>query len=205
MPMWTVVAVLVVTTFAISGVTDRYVLTPDVLRNLVGVDAGSSADDALQRFTVWRYAAIPVQVVVRIGFAALIVQMVCLVGMVELRYGQAFRAAAIAFPATLWASIVQLIWLVRRDPGSLDPTLLTRAPDSLAMLVTPNQVVSWAHAMMSHASLSQLLWVGLLYAALRGTRGVGGRSAWVAAAGTWIVLALLKTGATLIGQQIGMG
>lgn len=205
-PTWQIFALLAATAGVLAWVNNTLVMTPDVYRHLLGDQLEKHRIDeqvaAIRRFAVWGYATIPIQVAVRVGVTALLVQMFCLLGMIELPFRYAFRAAALAFIANLYGSAVQLLWIAQRDPSTVDAATLLVVPDSLSAVFS-SAGGSWLPLLLNHLSLSQALWAVLLFLGLVGTKRLRRWQAAAVVAGVWGSGTLVRFAVGLYVQRLG--
>ena len=125
---WQLFGLLVVASAVLAWAENEFVMTPEVYRNILGSQLEAERLDAqidmMSRFRGWGYLAIPGMLWLRVAFITLLVQMFCLLGTIEIRFGRLFRIAAIAFIADLVGSANRLVWLVRQGPSAIDAASL---------------------------------------------------------------------------------
>ena len=184
-------------------------MTRQVYHRLVGDQFDTSQIDtqynAMQAMRVWGYLLVPVRVAVRVALVALVIQMVCLVGAVEIRFRTLFRLSAITYLATLHASLVQILWIARQSSGGVGKSDLAVVPDSLAaLLMAPGAEPTWLYLLLSRASLAGILWVMLLYLGLSATKPLRRAGVAAATAGTWIIVTLVGYATSMFFHQFSI-
>ena len=159
--------------------------------------------ETVRRMSTWGYAAAPIQTAIRIGFVALILQMTCLLGGKEIPYGKLFRISAIAFGATLFGSLLQIVWITRQPVAAITQASLGIVPDSLAAWFgASNDAPSLIYLMLSRASITSLLWMLLLYWGLRETNRLKFVGATAVTAVTWFIVSALHLGTALFVREL---
>lgn len=133
-------AALVTGTFAVSIFTNRIVMTDEVYAVLVAGTGGSPSqvDALISGFRRWEtlgYFFIPLLLALRIGLAALLVQLILLLTGREIRLARLFRGALIAHMAVWAGTVVQAAWLAAIPRGALTPETMGRLPGSLAAAI----------------------------------------------------------------------
>lgn len=206
---WQLFGVLIVASAMLAWAEDKLVMTPEVYHNIFGsqleAERIDSQIDTLSRFRGLGYLAIPVMLWVRVAFVALLVQMFCLLGTIEIRFGRLFRIAAVAFVADLVGSANRLVWLVRQDPSAIDAATLGVMPGSLAaFLLEPPHSASGLYTVLSRVSVFELGWIGLMVLGLTGTKRVGAAGAVLVAGGVWGLVTFLQFAVATYMQHVGM-
>lgn len=198
---------LILASLALVWATNEFVMTKEVFialadnpQNTFQVDLQY---DTVQRMSVWGYAMAPVQTAFRIGIVALLAQMICLLGGVEIPFGRIFRVSATAFWATLFGSMLQILWIAKQPGTAIHRASLGIVPDSLAAWFTHlNEVPSWQYLFLSRASITSLLWILLLYWGLRETNRLRPAGAAVVTAATWLIVSALSVGTKLFARVL---
>jgi hypothetical protein len=205
---WQLFGLLVVASAVLAWAENEFVMTPEVYRNILGSQLGAERIDAqidmLSRFRGWSYLTIPGMLWLRVAFIALLVQMFCLLGTIEIRFGRLFRIAAIAFISNLVGSANRLVWLVRQEPSAIDAASLGVMPGSIAafFLETPSGA-SGFYTVLSQANVFELGWVGLMVLGLTGTRRVGTTGAVLVTGGVWALVTFLQFAIAMYMQHVG--
>jgi hypothetical protein len=205
---WQLFGLLVVASAVLAWAENEFVMTPEVYRNILGSQLGAERIDAqidmLSRFRGWSYLTIPGMLWLRVAFIALLVQMFCLLGTIEIRFGRLFRIAAIAFISNLVGSANRLVWLVRQEPSAIDAASLGVMPGSIAafFLETPPGA-SGFYTVLSQANVFELGWVGLMVLGLTGTRRVGTTGAVLVTGGVWALVTFLQFAIAMYMQHVG--
>ncbi len=198
---------LTVASLALVWANNEFVLTKEVFLALAGNPQSSFQVDiqyeTVRRMTVWGYGFAPLQTAFRIGFVALVAQMICLLGGIELPFGKVFRVSATAFWATIFGSLLQIVWIAKQPANTITRVSLEIVPDSLAAwLAFPNELPSPLYHTLSRASITSLLWMLLLYWGLRDTNQLRPAGAVVVTTATWLVVSALSVGTTVFAQQL---
>ncbi len=205
---WQIFGLLVVASAVLSWAENEFVMTPEVYRKILGSQLEAERIDAqidmLSRFRGWGYLAIPVTLWLRVAFIALLVQMFCLLGTIEIQFGRLFRIAAVAFIADLVGSANRLVWLVRQGPSAIDAATLGVMPGSIAAIFwEPPQGASGFYTVLSQVNMFELGWVGLMVLGLTGTRRVGTAGAVFVTGGVWALLTFLQFAVAMYMQYMG--
>ena len=198
---------LTVVSLALVWANNEFVLTKEVFLALAGNPQSSFQVDmqyeTVRRMTIWGYGFAPLQTAFRIGFVALVAQMICLLGGIELPFGKVFRVSATAFWATIFGSLLQIVWIAKQSANTITRVSLEIVPDSLAAWLTfPNELPSPLYHTLSRASITSLLWMLLLYWGLRETNQLRPAGAVVVTTATWLVVSALSVGTTVFAQQL---
>ncbi len=194
-PTWQLFVLLVLISGALAWLNNTFVMTPEVYRVVLGEQLTSSGlderIDELSGFQVYGYIATPLVVWVRIVLTTLIVQMFCLLGMVDIPFRQLFRVTAIALLGPLAGSLNRIVWIVRQDV--VDTSVLSVMPGSLASYVlAPSAGDSWTYTLLSQVSVFHMAWFGLMILGLIGTKRVGVGGAALAIGGAWGLVTFLR-------------
>ncbi len=205
---WQIFGLLVVASAVLSWAENEFVMTPKVYHNILGSQLDAERIDAqidmLSRFRGWGYLAIPVTLWLRVAFIALLVQMFCLLGTIEIQFGRLFRIAAVAFIADLVGSANRLVWLVRQGPSAIDAATLGVMPGSIAAIFwEPPQGASGFYTALSQVNMFELGWVGLMVMGLTGTRRVWSAGAVLVAGGVWALVTFLQFAVAMYMQHLG--
>jgi hypothetical protein len=192
---------------ALVWANNEFVLTREVFLELAGnpqyTEHVDKQYDTVSRMRVWGYAMAPFQTAFRIAFVALIVQMTCLLGGVEITYGKLFRISAIAFGATLFGSLLQIAWIAQQPVAAVNRASLGIVPDSIAAWFgASGDAPSILYLLLNRASVTSLLWMLLLYWGLRETDRLGRVGAAAAATATWFIVSALQIGTSLFVRSM---
>jgi hypothetical protein len=159
--------------------------------------------ETVQRMAFWGYGMAPLQTAFRIGFVALVAQMTCLLGGIEIPFGRVFRISATAFWAILFGSSLQILWIAKQPAAAITRASLGIAPDSLAAWLLPQyEAPSLLYHALSRASITSFVWMLLLYWGLRETGRVRPAGAAVVTTATWLVVSTLSLGTTIFVQEL---
>ena len=202
---WGVFVLLVLVSAAIAWINNEFVMTSEVYRDLLSEQSSdSSVDRQIESITTvrsWSYLAIPVLVWTRIALIALVVQMFCLLGMVDITFRQLFRVAAIAFFATLAGSLNRIVWIVRQNV--VDASTLSASPGSLAAIALPHSASdSWSYVLLSQVSFFHLVWAALMVVGLVSTKRIGVAGAVAVTSGAWGLVTGLRMSLALYLQHL---
>lgn len=202
---WSVFALLVLVSVALAWVNNEFVMTPEVYRDLLGEQLGGrSVDRQIESFTTvrsWSYLAIPVFVWTRVALITLVVQMFCLLGMVDIPFRQLFRVVAIAFFATLGGSLNRIVWIARQDV--VDASVLSAAPGSLAAIALGHSAGdSWSYVLLSQVSMFHLAWAALMVVGLASTQRIRVVGAVAVTSGAWGLVTGLRVSLALYLQHL---
>jgi hypothetical protein len=194
-PTWQLFVLLVLISGALAWLNNTFVMTPEVYRVVLGEQLTASGlderIDQLSRFEVSGYVATPLVVWIRIALTTLIVQMFCLLGMVDIPFRQLFRVTAIGLFAPLAGSLNRVVWIVRQE--FVDTSVLRVMPGSLASYVlAPSAGDSWIYTLLSQVSVFHVAWFGLMILGLVGTKRVGAGGAALAIGGAWGLVTFLR-------------
>ena len=205
---WQLFGLLVVASAVLAWVENEFVMTPEVYRNILGSQLDAERIDAqidmMSRFRGWGYVTIPVMLWLRLAFIALLVQMFCLLGTIEIQFGRLFRIAAIAGIADLVGSANRLVWLVRQGPSAIDAATLGVMPGSIAgFFLERPQGASGLYTLLSQVNMFELGWAGLMVLGLTGTRRVGTAGAVLVTGGVWALVTFLQFAVALFMQHMG--
>ena len=185
---WHLFVLMAGISIVLSWLNNEFVMTPDVYGDLLAqeLDAGivERQLEAASSFRAVGYLAIPAIVWTRVATTALIAQMFCLLGMIEIPFRRLFRAATIAFVAPLAESANRMVWIARQD--TIDPSMLTVTPGSIAAVALPAPAdPSWVYVLLSEVGFFQFAWVGLMVVGLLGTKRLGVGGAMLVTGGVW--------------------
>ncbi len=198
---------LVLVSLVLAWANNEFVMTREVFYAIAGNPQNTVQTDAqygiVQSMNAWGYAMAPIQTAIRVGFVALIIQMVCLLGSVEITFGKLFRVSAVAFGATLFGSFLQILWVVRQPVTSITRATVGIVPDSLtawfgAASVSP----SLLHLALNRVSITSLLWILLIYWGLRETKRFNIAGAAMVTTATWIITSALHVGTSLVAREL---
>jgi hypothetical protein len=198
---------LVLASLILVWANNEFVMTKEVFLALAGDQQASyqveTQYETIRRMTVWGYGFAPLQTAFRIGFVALVAQMVCLLGGIEIPFGRVFRISATAFWATLFGSLLQILWIAKQPAAAITRASLGTAPDSMAAWLLPQyEAPSLLYLVLSRASITSLIWMLLLYWGLRETRRLRHTGAAVVTTATWVVVSTLSLGTMMFVQEL---
>ena len=205
---WQLFGLLVVASAVLAWAENEFVMTPEVYRNILGSQLDAERIDAqidmMSRFRGWGYLTVPVMLWLRLAFVALLVQMFCLLGTIEIQFVRLFPIAAIAFVADLLGSANRLVWLVRQGPSAIDAATLGVMPGSIAgFFLQRPQGASGLYTLLSQVNMFELGWAGLMVLGLTGTRRVGTAGAVLVTGGVWALVTFLRFAVALFMQYMG--
>lgn len=194
---WQLFAVLVFIQVALAIVMNKGIMTPDVYHELLGSRLSAEQIDEhmamTQRWQVWGYVATPLVLLVRIGFTALLIQLVLLLLVTEVPFRTIFRAALWAYSMVLAGSAFQLIWLYRLPPHQLTEQALAAVPGSFAAYFPQ---LAAAGGPLSHLlnviTLFGLGWWLFFALALENARRVRFLPALIAVGVVWVMITVTK-------------
>lgn len=202
---WNVFVLAVLLSAALAWINNEFVMTSEFYRDLLKERLGdSSVDRQIESFVTvrsWSYLAIPVLVWTRIALITLVVQMFCLLGMVDIPFRQLFRVVAIAFVATLAESLNRLVWIARQDV--VDVSVLSASPGSLAAIALAHSASdSWSYVLLSQVSVFHLAWAALMVVGLMSTQRIGVAGAVAVTGGAWGLVTGLRVSLALYLQHL---
>jgi hypothetical protein len=186
----------------LAWANNEFVMTKEVLLALAG-DPQNTAQvelqyETVQRMQVWGYVMAPFQTAFRIGLVGLVVQLMCLLGGIDIGFRKVFRISSVAFGAQLFGSFLQVIWIVRQPTTAITRASLGIVPDSLAAWFgTANEAPSLLYLVLSRASITSMMWMLLLYWGLRETNQIRPVGAAAATIGTWLAVGTLQVATSL--------
>ena len=198
---------LTLVSLALVWANNEFVMTKEVLHALTGHQQSAGQlemqYEAVRRMSAWGYAMAPFQTAFRITFVALIVQMICLLGGIDIAYRKLFRVSAIAFWATLFGSLLQIFWITLQPATAITQASLGIVPDSLAAWVgTTDTSPSVFYLLLSRVSITSLLWMLLMYWGLRETYRLKLVGAATVTAMTWCIVSVAQTGTALFLREL---
>lgn len=198
---------LTIVSLALVWANNEFVMTREVLQALTGhqqlADQLDMQYEAVRRMSTWGYAMAPFQTAFRITFVALIIQMICLLGGIDIAYRRLFRVSAIAFWATLFGSLLQIFWITLQPTTAITQASLGIVPDSLAAWIgTTGTSPSAFYLLLSRVSITSLLWMLLLYWGLRETYRLKLVGAATVTAVTWCIVSAAQTGTALFLREL---
>ena len=198
---------LTAVSLALVWANNEFVMTREVFHTLAGHQQLSGQIDkqyeTVSRMNAWAYVLAPFQTAFRIAFVALIVQMTCLLGGIDIAYRRLFRISAIAFGATLFGSLLQIVWIARQPVAAVNQASLGIVPDSIAAwFAASTDAPSIVYLLLSRASITSLLWMLLLYWGLRETERLRRVGAAAATAITWFIVSALQVGTSLFVRSL---
>ncbi len=187
---------LTILSLMLAWANNEFVMTREVLLALAGGPQNAVQLDKqyeiVQRMQVWGYAMAPLQTLVRIGLAALVIQLMCLLGGADIGFRKIFRISTVAFGALLFGSFLQVVWIVRQPSAAITRASLGIVPDSLAAWFgTVNEAPSFFYLALNRVSITSLLWTMLIYWGLRETRQLRPMGAAIVTAATWSLVGAL--------------
>lgn len=198
---------LTMVSLAMVWANNEFVMTKEVFHTLAGHPQPAGQMDLqyedVRRMSAWGYAMAPFQTAFRIAFVALIVQMSCLLGGIDIAYRRLFRVSAIAFWATLFGSLLQILWITLQPATAITQASLGIVPDSLAAwLGTTGNAPSLLYLMLSRVSITSLLWMLLLYWGLRETHRLRFGGAATVTGVTWLIASGAQVGTSLFVREL---
>lgn len=196
---WHLFVALALAAVLLAWLNNELVMTREVYHTLLGKQLDRDRIDAhfdlMQQMSTWGYLAIPVVLWLRIALVALTVQMVALLGMVEIPFRTLFRAACFALIGLLYGIALRLIWLARQGPEAITERTLSMAPGSVAALVLdPEAAGSLTYILLSMLNVGELVWAGILVVCIVRTGKTGWTGATVVTVAAWTLLAFLQGG-----------
>lgn len=173
---------------------NRVVLNDDVYRSLLMDTTGS--DELLRSARRWEllsYLATPVLLAVRIGFAALLVQLVLLGLGATPPLARIFRAGVWAQGALLLGSLIQTGWLASLPDGAIGSLALSEMPGSFSAVLPPlSGDASPLVQLIYQTSLFDLGWIALFILGLEERDHVPLGRATIAVLSAWGMIAFGK-------------
>lgn len=203
---WHLFLALALAAMLLSWLNNELVMTREVYHTLLGKQLDRDRIDAhfdlMQQMSKWGYLAIPLVLWLRIALVALTVQMVGLLGMVEIPFRSLFRAACWALTGLLYGIALRLIWLTRQGAEAITERTLAMTPGSVAAFVLDaDQAGSLTYILLSMLNVGELVWAGILVFCLVRTGRTGWAGATAVTLAAWTLLAFLQGGvaAYLVG------
>lgn len=179
---------------AATLVLNRIVLNDDVLRSLF-LETGRGDDllAATRRWEIVSYLTIPILLAIRIGTAALLVQLILLGLRTVPAFGRIFRAGLWAQGALILGTVIQAGWLASLPDGAIGPEILTSIPGSFGAILpalgeNPSPLLQLVHRI----SVFDLGWMALFVLGLEERGEVPVARAAAAVVSVWMVLTLGK-------------
>ena len=200
-------ALLAVASIGLAWVNNEFVITKEVFRTLAGNPGNSAQADAqyeaVQSIRIWGYVMAPLQTAFRIGLIAMVVQVVCLIGGVEIKFATLFRIASVAFGAVLFGSVLQILWIVKLPATANTRAALGIVPDSVAAWVgLASDTPTFLYLVLSRVSFTSLLWMLLVYWGLSETKKLRPGGAATVTTATWLIVSTLQVGTTLFMREL---
>lgn len=203
---WHLFAALTVASMLVAWVNTEWVMTREVYHTLLGAQLDAERIDRhfdfIRQTQKWGYLGVPLIVAIRAGLVALLVQTLALLFMVEVPFRKLFRAALIAFPATLLAAAVKAVWLLRLGPGEITEQSLEVVPGSLAAFLPGLETGTPVYYALSMLSFWEAIWVGLLAYGLRATGKMKTGAAAGVALTVWLVTAFFMWGLSVYLSRV---
>ena len=192
-------AAFILATAALNWYTNTYVLTRELYHQLLGAQMELARIDAnfdfVQRFALWGYLMVPLTVVARIVIVSLVIQLFLVLFTLEYPFASVMRAVTVAYPATLFTSVLNTVFLATRDADSVSLATLKVVPGSLSSFLLPDADATGAiYGLLSQISLPELAWCALAIAVLLSARPMDRWPVVASVCGTWILLTLLGWG-----------
>ena len=199
MTTWRVFGLISLLWMAVTLYTNERVLAPEVMAGVVGRTTGVELPvarlDQMRRQGRWAYPLLPVLLAIRVGVAALALQLVAMLMASALPYGVAFRAALWGFAAVVYGTFLRMLRLDLLPLGSLSRAELFVVPDSLAVLFTQSDAgVTILSASLNALTLHDALWIGIVMAYLTMATDLSRRRTFVIALCAWCMTAAARVG-----------
>lgn len=197
---------LAIASVGLVWANNEFVMTRESLASLAGSAIQSYQIDlqyqTIQRYAWWGYVAAPLQTAARVAFVALVIQLACLLGAIEIRFGRLFRIASVAFVATLIGSVLQIIWIAR-TPSAIHQASLGIVPDSLAAWIgVSTGAPSLFALLLNRFSLTSLLWILLLLWGLKRSTNLRGSTATVIVIAVWAFVCAMQVGTSMLASRL---
>ncbi len=192
---------------ALAWANNEFVMTKELFVTLAGSPHNTVLLDlqyeTVRRMSAWGYVLAPLQTAFRIGVVALIAQTICLLSGFEIPFGKMFRISVTAFIATLFGSLLQILWIVKQPVSAINRASLAIVPDSVAAWLVPvDEAPPLLYHALSRASLTSLLWLLLVYWGLRETKRLSPARAAAVTTATWLIVSALSVGTTMMAQEL---
>ena len=186
-------------------VQQEFLLPRELRLNVfAGSLSGTQTDriEFLQRLDRLGLAVVPIVLLLRLGIAALFLQLGVLLHGTEIKLQTAFRTATVAYGAVLFSLLLQGVFFLKLG-SSLRAEDLATFPDTLTHILGMSAFTNpIAYALAAELSISTLMWIAMCGYVLtighRCTRGVAIRSSVFAA----VVISLLRAGASIAGAVV---
>lgn len=194
--------IMTIVSLALVWANNEFVMTKEVLLALAGDPQNTIQVEmqfaAVQQMHVWGYVFAPLQTALSICFVALVIQMMSLLGGIEIGFGKVFRISTSAFGAILFGSLLQIVWIVRQPTHAVSRASLGIVPDSFAAWFgTSNELPSFFYLVLSRMSITSLLWMLLIYWGLRESDRLKPMGATITAVGTWAIVSALHVATSM--------
>ena len=200
MTTWRVFGLIGLLWMAVTLYTNERVLAPEVMAGVVGRTTGVELPvarlDQMRRQGRWAYPLLPVLLAIRVGVAALALQLVAMLMASALPYGVAFRTALWGFAAVVYGTFLRMLRPSTCCPRDLfrGPSCLV-VPDSLAVLFTQSDAgVTILSASLNALTLHDALWIGIVMAYLTMATDLSRRRTFVIALCAWCMTAAARVG-----------
>lgn len=183
-------------TVAVTWFFNTFVMTREVYHTLLGDQMEAERVDQffnlLRQRTYWSHGLIPLVVVVRVGFVALLLQLVLLLMAIETPLARLFRCALWAFAVLLVEAAARALSLSFMTGGQITQTVLSTNPVSLGYWVLSSREPSELAIALAPVTLTEAAWLLILIVLLTETAGLRMKTAAIAAASVWLLSALVQ-------------
>jgi hypothetical protein len=193
---WHLFVAIAVLQISSTLMLNRVVLSPEVYRSLLDASGGPGGDDLLRTARRWElltYFASPLLLVLRVVFAALLVQLALLGLRLTPPFARIFRAGIWAQAALLLGMLIQTAWLASLPDGAIGTVSPTMMPGSFGAVLPPLSPDPAPLLLLLHqTTIFDLGWIALFILGLEeGERIPPGRAA-IAVLAAWGVMATGK-------------
>lgn len=186
---------LTLTTLWISNQLLPVSLMARLTQEQTGLTIGAAQLELIESRQWIGYALSPAVLGVRLLLAALVIQGVGMIFADELRFSVAFRSAAAAGFASVYGSLMNLLWIWRRGASNLSIEVVGVVPSSVAgFFMPPEASRELLYRMAAEVSLVACLWTLLVALIIRNDQRGTWRSALLVGGTAWAVLAAARIG-----------
>lgn len=183
-------------TIAVTWYFNTFVMTREVYHTLLGDQMGAERVDQffnlLRQRTYWSHGLIPLVVLVRVGFVALMLQLVLLLMAIEAPLARLFRCALWAFGVLLVEAAARALSLSFMSAAQINQTVLSTNPVSLGYWVLSSRESSELAIALAPLTLTEAAWLVILIVLLAETARLRMKAAAIAATSVWLLSALVQ-------------
>ena len=142
------------------------VLTREVYTNLMSetIDAKRIDEyfDMMTRLSVWNYLLLPVFLLLRLCFVALLVQVPFVLKFIDIPFARMLKIIMVAAIPLLLGGLIRTIWMLKLPASEISREALTFVPFSIAVFFESNELSSDILAILSPFNIFEFAWIVIL-------------------------------------------